>query len=205
MNYLAHLYLGGNAPESMIGAMMGDFVKGSVGDGLPPAISEGIRLHRRIDTFTDAHPTFRTSKRRIAPEYRRYAGILIDVFYDHFLACDWSAYSPVPLDHFARRVYHVMSLHQQGFPPRMQRSTAYMIATVLLVSYRDIEGIRTALRGIEGRLRRPSQLGLAIAELESNYAQLHADFSEFFPALMQFVADSDEHPVAAGTGRRLVR
>ena len=205
MNYLAHLYLGGNAPESMIGAMMGDFVKGSVGDGLPPAISEGIRLHRRIDTFTDAHPTFRTSKRRIAPEYRRYAGILIDVFYDHFLACDWAAYSPVPLDHFARRVYHVMSLHQQGFPPRMQRSTAYMIGTDLLVSYRDIEGIRTALRGIEGRLRRPSQLGLAIAELESNYAQLHADFSEFFPALMQFVADSDEHPVAAGTGRRLVR
>ena len=80
-----------------------------------------------------------------------------------------------------------------------------MIGTDLLVSYRDIEGIRTALRGIEGRLRRPSQLGLAIAELESNYAQLHADFSEFFPALMQFVADSDEHPVAAGTGRRLVR
>ena len=95
MNYLAHLYLAGNDAEALIGSLMGDFIKGRVDPDLPPVLRQAILQHRRIDSFTDAHPIVRRSKQRVTNEFRRYAGILIDVFYDHFLAREWSQYSDV--------------------------------------------------------------------------------------------------------------
>jgi acyl carrier protein phosphodiesterase len=191
MNYLAHLYLAGNAPESVIGSLMGDFVKGRVDPGRPAAVRHAIMQHRRIDSFTDAHPLVKRSKRRMRPEFRRYAGILIDVFYDHFLASEWRRYADVSLDEFAAHVYAQVARHLHTLPPRMQLSMRYMVANDLLRSYRTLEGIGRALRGIEGRLRRPSRLGDAVTELEDAYPALRDDFDEFFPLLIRFVDDDD--------------
>lgn len=120
------------------------------------------------------------------PEYRRYAGILLDLFYDHFLALKWQRYSPLPLEDFASRVYRILQTNQHDVTAPMQRSMNYMVSNELLQSYREIAGIERALCGIERRLKRPSRLSGAIAELEANYRDLEEDFVEFFPDLTRY-------------------
>lgn len=198
MNYLAHLYLSDDDADSLVGSLMGDFVKGRIDDGLPARVRDGVWLHRRVDSFTDAHPVVRRSKARIQPEFRRYAGILVDMFYDHFLARQWPDYASQPLEHFSRHVYRVFTDQQHTFPSRMQHSMAYMVKNNLLVSYREVAGIAHALAGIEGRLKRPSGLRHAATELHGNYADLFYDFSEFFPELIDFTRAAG--PVAVNAG-----
>jgi acyl carrier protein phosphodiesterase len=201
VNYLAHLYLAGDDPQSLVGSLMGDFAKGTIDPALPPAIRHGVWLHRRIDSYTDTHPTVMDSKRRIRPEFRRYAGILIDLYYDHYLARNWSNYSDVPLDDFSRTVYRVVDANHHSFPVRMQRSMSYMTGNGLLQSYREIEGIERALSGIETRLKRPSRLREAIVDLEHNYLALADDFAAFFPELIRYVRQLSSRrsaPVSGG-------
>ena len=186
MNYLAHLFLADDDPESVIGSLMGDFVKGEIGGQLTPATRWAIRVHRRIDSYTDAHEVVRRGKARMPPEFRRYAGILLDLFYDHFLARRWSHYSSVPLDEFAHRVYRIVQAHRHSFPAQMRRSMGYMVANELLQSYLTTAGIERALLGIETRLKRPSRLHAAVVELERHYPALERDFSLFFPDLIRF-------------------
>ena len=196
MNYLAHCYLAGDAPEALIGNLMGDFIKGRVDDQpLPAGVRAGIVLHRKIDVYTDNHRVFNTSRRRLRPEYRRYGGVLVDVFYDHFLARDWERYSSVSLASFSRRVYRTLARHQSLFPEPMQRSVAHMIGNDLLLSYRELAGVGRALRGIAGRLKRTNRLARAITELESNYGALGEDFAVFFPELVDFVRHSCRNPM----------
>ncbi|MGD8235915.1 MAG: ACP phosphodiesterase [Chromatiales bacterium] len=187
MNYLAHLYLSDSDPESLVGSLMGDFVKGRIGEEFEPSLRQGILLHRKIDTYTDSHPLIRRSKARISPEFRRYAGILVDIFFDHFLATQWNHWSDTPLDEFASAVYDILRERQETFPERMQRSMRYMVSNRLLQSYRKTGGVHQALRGIETRLRRPSRLGDSISELEENYEVLSSDFEQFFPLLIDYV------------------
>lgn len=190
MNYLAHLYLADDDPESVVGSLMGDFVKGPVPIEIAERIRQGILVHRKIDTYTDAHPLIKHSKRLVRKEFRRYGGILIDVFYDHFLARHWSVYSSVPLRDFSRSVYGMLGSHYHLLPAPMQRSVAAMIANDWLMSYRELAGIARALRGIEGRLKRESRLREALKDLEVNYAPLEEDFTAFFPELIAYVRQS---------------
>ena len=201
MNYLAHLYLADDDPESVIGSLMGDFVKGRIDGTLSPGIHWGVTVHRKIDAFTDAHAVFRGSKRRLRPEFRRYGGILVDLYYDHFLAVNWPRYSDVPLEDYSRRVYRILEEHSKNLPPRMQRSVSYTIANDLLLSYREIDGIRRALQGIEGRLKRASRLRDAVLDLQHNYASLQADFDRFFPELIGYVRELDRPQDAADDAR----
>lgn len=188
MNYLAHLYLAGNNTEALLGNLMGDFVKGHVDRHFPPAIQEGIALHRKIDAFTDAHPLFRRSKQRLSPEVRRYGGILVDLFYDHFLARHWTSYATLPLRHFSQQVYGILLAHYELLPHAMQRSVSYMIRVDLLMSYQEITGIDRALQGIGRRLKRANPLASAAKELQRHYPALAADFAAFFPELRCYVA-----------------
>jgi acyl carrier protein phosphodiesterase len=187
MNYLAHLFLDGENRDAIVGNLMGDFVKGQVDPGLAAGLREGILLHRKIDVYTDAHPVFRASRRRLRSEYRRYGGILIDIFYDHFLARSWSDHSSVSLRSFSQNVYRILAQRYETLPSPMQRSVAHMIQHDLLMSYRELGGIARALRGVEGRLKRASRLGDAVADLARNYGPLKRDFGVFFPELESFV------------------
>jgi acyl carrier protein phosphodiesterase len=194
VNYLAHLYLADDDAESRIGSLMGDFVRGRIDDRLPSAIRREVIRHRRVDSYSDAHPVFRLSKRRIRPEFRRYGGILIDIYYDHFLARRWSDYSDVPLKSFAEATYGVLRRHQDSFPSRMQRSMGYLVENDLLQSYRQLSGIRRSLQGIESRLRRPSRLREAVVDLEDNYEDLERDFVAFFADLIDYVEQQKRSP-----------
>jgi acyl carrier protein phosphodiesterase len=189
MNYLAHLYLAESEdPESLIGNLMGDFVKGRVSGLWTPGLRRGILRHRKIDAFTDGHAVVKTSKRRIRPELRRYAGVLVDVFYDHFLAKHWRRYSSTPLRNFSWSAYRILATHYDFLPASMQRSVSYMIANDLLMTYREITGIQRALLGIQGRLKRPGRLAEGVTDLRRNYAPLATDFAVFFPELIDYSA-----------------
>ncbi len=190
MNYLAHLLLAEATPEAWVGNLLGDFVKGAVGDlgdRYPVAIRQGILLHRQIDAFTDAHPVVQTSKARIAPERRRFAGVLVDMFYDHFLARHWQDYASIALPEFAEQVYHALQTHEVILPERLQRVLPDIIRQNWLTSYQDIDGIAYALQRMSRRIHRTNPLALGIVDLQTHYDGLEADFRAFWPEVVGYV------------------
>ncbi len=187
MNYLAHLYLAEDSPESLLGNLLGDFVKGQSIDAYCNEIKKGIQLHQRVDIYTDSHPVFRESKRLISPVNRRYAGILIDVFYDHFLAKNWLDYSSVSLKDFSSKVYEILKSNEAILPESLKRVLPNIIAKDLLMSYAEIQGIEAALQRLTLRLKRTNNLGSAWEELLTNYERFELDFYRFFPELVNYV------------------
>ena len=197
MNYLAHLFLAGDNPDYLVGHMLGDFVKPREIAAYRPEIQTGIRMHQRVDAFSDSHTIFAASRRRFQPPYRRYAGILVDLVYDHFLATHWDSYSPgVSLPEFTRRAYAVLEAEQAILPGRLQRMLPHLVEGDWLSSYRDLHNVARALRGISRRLRRENPLDDALGALQENYAGLQRDFQAFFPELVEFAARMD---AAAGS------
>ena len=201
MNYLAHLFLAGPEPEALLGALMGDFVKGVLDERYPAAITRALSLHRRIDTFTDAHPVTATSRSRISPQRRRFAGIMVDLFYDHFLARHWDEHSREPLDAFTARVYTLLQEHDALLPDRLRSIAPRMAQADWLASYARLESIHAALDRMSLRLKRENRLAGAGAELEANYAALEADFRAFFPDLVRFAQASREALANQGAQR----
>ena len=114
MNFLAHIYLSKENTDLMLGNFLGDFVRGNKYKDYNPTIQKGILIHRQIDTFTDANETVRISKRRLHERYGHYDGIIIDLFYDHFLAKNWSTYSEIPLDVYAQHFYKLLHDNYDG-------------------------------------------------------------------------------------------
>ncbi len=191
MNYLAHLFLAGPQPPALLGALMGDFVKGPLdGRRYPPAITRALVLHRRIDTFTDAHPVTAVSRARIAPERRRFAGIMVDLFYDHYLARHWDEHAREPLPAFTARIYALLERHRSVLPERLRWIAPRMAESDWLASYARVESIHAVLDRMSVRLKRENRLAGAGAELEANYAGLEADFRAFFPDLVRFAQAS---------------
>jgi acyl carrier protein phosphodiesterase len=186
LNYLAHLFLSDPHPESLVGNLLGDFARGVDLSGFSPRIQAGVALHFRVDGFTDAHPVVLESKRRIAAPHRRYAGVLVDIFYDHFLAVDWHLYAPMALDAFTGDAYRALAAHGPILPERMARTCAAMAAGDWLGSYREVESIDLVLRRMSRRLRRENDLGTGAAALRASYEPLREDFHRFFPELLAF-------------------
>ncbi len=187
MNYLAHLYLAEDSPESILGNLLGDFLKGQSIDAYGDAIKKGIQLHKKVDIYTDSHPVFRASKSLISPVNRRYAGIIVDVFYDHFLAKNWLDYSLVTSKHFAARVYTILQENEAMLPDSIKKVLPNLINKDLLTSYAEIQGINLALQRISLRLKRENKLGSASEELTANYERFERDFQRFFPDLIDYV------------------
>ena len=183
MNYLAHFYLAEQSSEGLVGSLLGDFVKGRLDDRFSASVRRGIALHRAIDSFTDAHPLHLQSRNRISRQRRRYAGIIIDVCYDHFLCRRWTDYSSESLDGFTRRVYAALRDHHAHLPQRPKQIVARMISDDWLASYAGLENVGHAFTGIARRIERRNPVAGALAEIEANYAALEGDFKSFFPEL----------------------
>ncbi|MES2573174.1 MAG: ACP phosphodiesterase [Verrucomicrobiota bacterium] len=194
MNWLAHLLLSEPTPEFRLGSILPDLVPSAVLAALPAEFQQGIRRHQRIDAYTDAHALFRLSVQRINPPYRRFGGILIDVFYDHFLARDWHSFSDVPLPRFADEVYASFTARYSDIPPDARQPLQRMQAENWLYSYHEIEGIAAALSRISSRFRRPFDLAPSLLLLERDYELFHSDFSAFFPQLSTYVRSGSPLP-----------
>src|SRR5215216_5596818 len=152
MNFLAHVYLSGENTKLMVGNFIADFVKGrNALEKFSPEIAKGIDLHRAIDEFTDTHPVVAQSKNRLRPKYRHYSGVIVDVFYDHFLARNWNTYHTEPLSDFAARTYRTIESFGPILPAGVKYMLPYMIKGNWLVNYGQTEGIHRALSGMARR------------------------------------------------------
>ena len=187
MNFLAHLFLSDNK-NCMIGNFLGDFVKGLVSkipyDG---DIKRGIVLHREIDAFMDSHPIALRSMKRIEEKYALYSGILVDIFYDHFLAKYFDRFSKTPLEEFAENAYKVLEENVDKVPENAKFVIPRMKAFNWLVKYRDIRTIKIALKRLSQRFKHKNQLAKGLKCLTKYYEEFKSDFFEFFPIIIDFV------------------
>ena len=186
MNFLAHLYLSGDNPNIKIGNFIGDFVKGkNLSDRFEAEIVKGIGLHREIDWFTDNHPVVKQSKDRLRPKYRHYSGVIVDVFYDHFLAKNWNQYSNHLLQDFAQACYATIQHYEIILPEEVKYMMPYMIKGNWLVNYSNLEGIQRALSGMARRTRFESKMEESVTDLQENYEDFKKEFESFFPNLIK--------------------
>jgi acyl carrier protein phosphodiesterase len=187
MNWLAHTLLSEPSSAFRIGNLLPDLLGPQELQGLPAEFGPGIERHRVIDAFTDSNFVVHRSIGRVGPDFRRFAGILTDIFYDHFLATDWKTYSDVPLESFVREVYAAVDALRDYIPASAFARLKRMGAEDWLGSYRQIAGVRHALRRIGGRLRKPVELADAVSVLELNYEDFRQDFVSFFPSLVAHI------------------
>jgi acyl carrier protein phosphodiesterase len=189
LNYLVHLILAGPDHDHQLGGLMGDFVKGPIPENYPRGIAQGLHLHRRIDTFCHNNLHTRNSRNRLDPKYGHGRGIIVDIFYDHFLASAWSDYSPEPLEDFAEHVYQLLRTRQQLLPDGLKLVATRMIEQNWLVSYRHFEVVGKALHRISRRLSRPLPLADATEDLVRDEDLLKSDFREFMREAGRFVRE----------------
>jgi acyl carrier protein phosphodiesterase len=186
MNYLAHLYLSEPAEDAWLGSLLGDFVKGPLDGRYGASITRAIALHRKIDSFTDAHSVVLRSKSRVSPRRRRYAGIMIDMFYDHFLAKYWREFHGEPIGVFTGRIYRLLDERRALLPDRLQAMAPNMARSDWLASYAHVGSIRSALDRMGGRLKGENRLLDSADELIEHYGDLEKDFRAFMPDVMRF-------------------
>ena len=187
MNFLSHLYLSGDSEGLLIGNFIADSVKGSTFNNFSPEIQKGILLHRKIDSFTDAHPIVDISKDRLRPKYKKYASVIVDIYYDHYLAVNWENYSTESLDQYTKNVYSLIEKHKHTFPLKSQMFTKYMLEYNILSAYAHFEGIKKVLQGMSRRASFVSNMENAIHDLKEHYPLFETEFKEFFPELKKFV------------------
>jgi acyl carrier protein phosphodiesterase len=192
LNYLAHIYLSGTDQDLIFGNFIADGVKGRQISRYPETVVQGILLHRRIDWFTDTHPVVRQSLIRLRQRYRKYAGVILDVYFDHFLAANFDVYSEKPLYAFTTEAYRIIMQRKDLLPERVKLFLPHMIAHNWLLHYAHLEGVHRSLTGLSRRTTFLSGMETAAAELEAHYDLYREEFEIFFPELISYVAEQRE-------------
>lgn len=186
MNFLAHIYLSGDDKELMVGNFIADFVKGRKKFDYPDGIRRGIELHRQIDEYTDHHPITSLSKDRLRPKYSKYSGVIVDLYYDHFLACNFSRYSEQSLEEYSHQTYRTIKEYSEILPEGVNYFLPFMIERNWLLNYSTIEGIGRALTGLSKRVSFENKMDESVADLKEHYALFENEFNRFFPELITF-------------------
>ncbi len=187
MNYLAHAYLSFRNPDLLLGNMISDYVKGKKQFDYPPAVQQGIRLHRFIDSFTDSHEATAGMKQLFRADYRLYGGAFADVVYDHFLATDHRHFQDMALLQFSEWVYTSLEPQAAWFPERFARMFPYMKTQNWLYHYRTVEGTEQSFGGLVRRAAYLTDSRAACRIFEKNYQQLMDYYLQFFPELLAAV------------------
>ncbi len=186
MNHLAHLYLSQTDLDLLVGNFIADQVKGKALKNYSEGVQKGIEMHRAIDTFTDQHPLVLQSKQRLYAKHHKYAAVIVDMFFDHLLAKNWTDYSPLKLELFSKNVYRLLNARQAEMPERSQRILFYMSKGDWLTNYREKKGIERALQGLASRAKFESKMGESVADLYKDWDAYEAEFKAFFKELYEF-------------------
>ena len=192
MNYLAHSFLSYQNTDLIIGNFIADSIQGNRFEGLTANIIKGITLHRKIDVFTDTHPIFLTSKYRFRKDFDKYSGVLTDIFYDHFLAKNFSLYSSLSLQQHADNIYDLLKNNHNYLPEPAKRFYTYMTERNVLFHYSSLVGIEIVLTHLSDRIRNRYELQLALPILQNNYEEIEQEFFIFFDDLMAFCKTQPE-------------
>lgn len=187
MNFLAHAHLSGDNEELLFGNFIADAVKGSHYNNYPDEIKKGIILHRKIDSFTDTHPVVRSSLGRVRDRFGKYSGIVVDIFYDHYLAANWANYHPISLEVFAANVYSILQDKYELLPARTKRLLPYLTSQNWLVGYANFIDLKLVFLGMDRRTGHLSGMSQAVDVLQSNYSDLQNDFETYYSLLQDFV------------------
>lgn len=188
MNFLAHALLAGESSALVVGGVLGDWIKGPLPAGLPEDLARGVALHRAIDTFAETHPAFRVSRSRVSPDRRRYAGVLVDIFYDHLLARDWAQYREDALAGYCAAVYRQIAERRDHLPVSSHHALELMAGEDWLQSYAGLEGIADVLARMSRRARQPNPLAGGEVEFIAAAEGFERDFRAWLPDAQHFVA-----------------
>jgi acyl carrier protein phosphodiesterase len=189
MNFLAHALLAGESPALVVGGVVGDWIKGPLPGGLPEDLARGVALHRAIDSFAETHPAFCASRVRMSAGRRRYAGVLVDIFYDHLLARDWARYHEDGLGDYCAGVYLQIAERLHHLPDSAHHALALMAREDWLQSYTGLEGIADVLARMSRRARQPNPLAGGEADFVAAAEGFERDFRVWLPDAQRFVAD----------------
>jgi acyl carrier protein phosphodiesterase len=184
MNFLAHLVLSPKETDFISGNIAADFLRGPDRKFVSKGVQSGISMHQFVDQFTDAHVLVKTSKDRLKNHFRLFSGVLIDVFYDHFLAKDFELIANISLEEFCEYIYETLEKNTSELPPKLRQFLPVMIRENILFSYRRLAGIQTALTRINLRVTKKFSVGLEMAILNDMYDILENDFRQYFPYLI---------------------
>jgi len=187
MNYLSHIYLSGDSEEVKLGNFIGDFVKGKQFLKYPPNVAKGILLHRQIDSFTDSHRIVNECIVKLRPGFGKYSGIIIDIFFDHFLAVNWHHYSIEKLPSFTKRFHAVLLSNFFQLPSQVKMFLPFLIQNKRLQSYGSLEGIEKTLGIMVQHSSLPSEVEFAMKILGEEYQFFNTSFNQFFPEIISFV------------------
>lgn len=187
MNFLAHIYLSGDSEDILLGNFIADMVKGKQIENFHQGIVDGFMLHRKIDTFTDNHPIIEQSKIRIRNKYRLYSGVVVDMYYDHFLSKYWYDFSKQSLTRFVKQAYHILLKNYFLLPMRAKNVLPYMVASNWLVNYGDLDRLHGYFEGMAQRTMFKSGMEDAVEDLVKYYDDFENEFRTFFPELITYV------------------
>jgi len=186
MNFLAHYFLSPEDDQIALGNFIADAVKGKEFEKYNDKIKNGILLHREIDNYTDRHLVFRRSAQILNSKYKKYSGVIIDIYYDHFLAKNWKDYSKTDLVDFVSQAYKILIKNYFILPKKIKRILPFMIAQNWLVGYANLNDLQRVFNGMARRTTFDSGMENAIFDLKNNYTTFENDFREFFPDLIEF-------------------
>jgi len=189
LNHLAHVFLAPDSPEARVGSILGDFTRGVDLSALPASVRQGVRHHRAVDSYTDHHPDVLASKQVFSRQRRRFAGVALDILYDHFLLKHWERFSAIDQDAFIRRIYSELQAKEHLMPDKMARVTRRMVWNDWFGAYQDLENIGYALDRVAGRIRFSNQFTGMITEIRAHQDELEQNFLSFFPDLQEFAGD----------------
>lgn len=188
MNFLAHAVLAGDDPALIVGGVVGDWIKGPLPGALPADLARGVALHRAIDSHAETQAAFCRSRNRIAADRRRYAGVLVDIYYDHLLAREWAQWRPMALDRFCADVYHHIDDRLADLPEHARPAMQLMAREDWLSSYADLTGIADVLQRMARRARQPNPLAGGEQAFSADAAGFADDFAQWFADAQDFVA-----------------
>lgn len=189
LNFLAHALLSGNNNEILLGNFVADSVKGKMLENYGTAFRQGVKLHRAIDHFTDTHPLVIACNQLVQPHFRKFSGVVTDIYFDHFLARHWNKYSSRPLSEFVTEVYDLLNKNFDRLPPRSQRIIPWMVELNWLEGYADFLMLERVFQGMSNRTKFESGMAKAVEVLRLEYAFLEKNFLEYFPQLQTFSND----------------
>jgi len=186
MNFLAHIYLSGESDELKIGNFIGDFVKASDMENYSKTINQGIEMHWAIDEFTDQHLIVQKSKDRLRPKYGHYAGVIVDIYYDHYLARNWKNYHSQDLRIYVNNQYRMLESHISILPKKVVHMLPFMIQHDWLYNYQYFDGIERVMHGMANRSSFNSKMDESVLELKKYHREFGKEFEEFFVELQAF-------------------
>lgn len=188
MNFLAHAVLAGDDPALIVGGVIGDWIKGPLPGSLPDDLARGVALHRAIDSHAETHSAFQRSRNRVAPDRRRYAGVLVDIFYDHLLARDWAQFQPLALGDFCTHVYGLIDDRLNQLPEQVRPIMHLMARENWLGSYAELDGIADVLQRMSRRARQPNPLAGGEAAFSADDEGFREDFLSWYADAHAFAA-----------------